>query len=69
MTAEPHWIEGESKYCDFCHEPGPTFESVMFEGEAVCESCRDYEDWWTSLTPEQKRADHEMADQYGDDHG
>ncbi len=54
--------------CGICY--GVTVEtwpSRMFPDDRICESCKDYEDYWLSLTPAQQREEHRMADEYAEE--
>jgi len=63
-----HWVPKTGAYCTVCWSPEALlFESVMYDGDPVCEDCRDYEDLWLSWTKEERRQDQESADRYGDE--
>jgi hypothetical protein len=63
-----HWVPKNGIYCTVCWDTGVLlFESIMYEGDPVCEDCRDYEDLWLSWTEEERRLDLESADRYGDE--
>ena len=51
-------IAQKSRFCEICLNPS--------YGKR-CKSCRDWERYWASLSPEEKLAEQEAMDRYGSD--
>jgi hypothetical protein len=62
--------QSDVAYCQTCYftpdlDKEPLEPSRVHPGEVVCESCAIYEAQWLAMTPEERREDHRMADEYG----